>query len=75
MNYLGKPNALSITVKSNTLTLFLSSFVYKRPTCANSEKSEICPYAKIIEKVLYICHTYYLYHIICNIIIHTIYNE
>lgn len=37
MNYKGKPNALSIAMKSNILILFLSSFVYKMPTFTYSE--------------------------------------
>lgn len=51
MNYLGKPNALSITVKRNNSALSLSSFVCKKPILTYSgKKKEIYLHAKVIEK-------------------------
>lgn len=65
MNYLGKPNALSIIMKSNILTLFLSSFVHKKQHLLTLGKNEICPYAKVFEKsfLCIINITYDIYYI------------
>lgn len=55
-NYLGKPNALSITMKSDILTLFLSSFVYKykKLTFTYSGENEYIVIPKLLIKVFYI---------------------
>lgn len=63
MNYLGKPNALSITVKRNNSVLSLSSFEYKKPISIftySGKKMKYILMPKLLKKLLYIKNIYYV---------------